>query len=87
MHPITDDSPLYNCTAEQLEEADTEFLILMRAVEDTFSQTVHSRFSYRYDEVAWGKKFVPMFSGDVKEEASAIIDLDQLDVTVKAPLN
>lgn len=87
VHPITDDSPLYNCTAEQLAESDAEFLILLRAVEDTFNQTVHSRFSYRFDEVKWGQKFVPMFSGDVKEEASATIDLDQLDVTVKAPLN
>ena len=87
VHPITDDSPLYNWTADQLAESDAEFLILLRAVEDTFNQTVHSRFSYRYNEVKWGRKFAPMFSGDVQNEATATIDLDQLDITVKAPLN
>lgn len=87
VHPITDDSPLYNCTAEQLAESDAEFLILLRAVEDTFSQTVHTRYSYRYNEVRWGEKFKPMFSGTVDTGDLVAIDLDQLDETESVSLN
>lgn len=85
VHPITDDSPLLNCTPEQLEESDAEFLILLRAIDDTFSQMVHRRFSYRYDEIQWGRKFVPMFDGAAS--GAITVDLDELDETVEAPLN
>ncbi|ARK13821.2 ion channel [Fibrella sp. ES10-3-2-2] len=87
VHPITDDSPLYGCTAEQLAESDTEFLILLRGVEDTFNQAVHSRYSYRFDEIRWGQKFIPMFSGNQVNGRATLIDLDQLDETMSAPLN
>ena len=64
VHPITAESPLHGCTPEDLAESDAEFLILFRAMDDTFSQMVHSRYSYRYEEVRWGQKFAPMFNGD-----------------------
>lgn len=85
VHPITEDSPLYNCTAQQLAESDAEFLILLRAMEDTFSQTVHSRYSYRYHEVLWGEKFKPMFRDSA--EGTLAIDLNQLDETETVSLN
>jgi len=87
VHPITDDSPLYGCTAEQLAESDAEFLILFRGVEDTFNQAVHSRYSYRFDEIRWGQKFRPMFSGTQLTNRATLVDLDQLDETIPAPLN
>ncbi|MBO0950927.1 ion channel [Fibrella forsythiae] len=87
VHPITDESPLYGCTAEQLAESDTEFLILLRGVEDTFNQAVHSRFSYRYDEIRWGQKFKPMFTATVLAGRATLVDLDQLDETIPAELN
>lgn len=87
VHPITDDSPLYGCTAEQLAESDTEFLILLRGIEDTFNQPVHSRYSYRYDEIRWGQKFKPMFSPTSRESRATLVDLDQLDETTPADLN
>ncbi|RYF69646.1 MAG: potassium transporter [Cytophagaceae bacterium] len=87
VHPITDESPLYGCTAEQLAESDTEFLILLRGVEDTFNQAVHSRFSYRYDEIRWGQKFKPMFTATVLDGRATLVDLDQLDETIPAELN
>jgi inward rectifier potassium channel len=87
VHPITDDSPLYNCTPEQLAESDAEFLILLRATEDTFNQTVHVRYSYRYNEVRWGEKFKPMFTGTVEGDDVVAVDLDQLDETDSVNLN
>lgn len=85
VHAITDDSPLYNCTPEQLAETDAEFLILLRAIDDTFSQTVHARYSYRHDELLWGRKFKPMF--DDTEQGLITLDLTKLSETMEAPLN
>lgn len=86
VHPITDKSPLYGCTPEDLEQSDTEFLVSVQALDDTFVQTVHTRFSYRYDEVLWGQKFRSMFDGN--QQAPVVkIDLNQLDETEDAELN
>ena len=87
VHPITEDSPLYNCTEAQLAEGDTEFLILLRGTEDTFNQTVHSRFSYRYDEMQWGRKFTVMGQSTTEGSRGTLVDLDELDETVAAALN
>lgn len=85
VHPVTEDSPLFDCTAEQLAESDTEFLILLRGMDDTFSQTVHTRYSYRYEEIEWGRKFRPMFDGT--ENGLVTLNLDELDTMDVAALN
>jgi inward rectifier potassium channel len=86
VHPITDASPLDNCTPENMAASETEFLILFRAMDDTFSQTVHTRYSYRYDEVVWGYKFRPMFDGADQGHGMLVLDLDKLDEMDPAPL-
>lgn len=85
VHPITEDSPLYGCTPEDLQQSDTEFLISLHALDDTFVQNVHTRFSYRFNEVMWGYKFRPMFDG--KQETPVQLDLNKLDEVQEAPLN
>jgi len=64
VHPIDEQSPLYNMTAHDLEEGQASFAVLLQAFDDTFSQTVHSRTSYLYDEMVWGGKFTPAFYDD-----------------------
>ncbi|MDB5158161.1 MAG: Inward rectifier potassium channel Kirbac3, partial [Mucilaginibacter sp.] len=61
VHPLNDDSPLKDITPEDLASTEASFAILLKAFDDTFSQTVHSRTSYQYDEVVWGGKFKPTF--------------------------
>lgn len=85
VHPITEQSPLYGCTPEDLEQSDTEFLVSFQALDDTFVQSVHTRFSYRYNEVRWGHKFRPMFDGS--QQGTVVLDLDTLDDTDEVPLN
>jgi inward rectifier potassium channel len=57
VHPINEESPMYGITFNELKEAGAEFLILIKAFDDTFSQSVHSRSSYSIDEIIWGAKF------------------------------
>lgn len=53
VHPIDADSPLYGKSAADFEDLQAEFMILIKAWDETFAQTVHQRFSYRYSEVVW----------------------------------
>ncbi|MBD3290075.1 potassium transporter [candidate division KSB1 bacterium] len=61
VHPIEKNSPLYGLTEKDLKKSEAEFLILITATDDTFSQIVHARTSYRFNEIIWGAKFKDMF--------------------------
>jgi inward rectifier potassium channel len=63
VHPITPESPLFGLNEQQLAASDAEFFVLLAGIDDTFSQTVHSWSSYRYDEIIWGARFT-----DILEE-------------------
>lgn len=64
VHPIDERSPMYRLTQEELIASDAEFLILLTGTDETFSQTVHARSSYRADEVVWGAKFSNVYLQD-----------------------
>ena len=78
VHPITDISPLYNLNANDLAKGDAEFVVFLKAFDDTFSQTVHSRTSYKYNDVVWSAKFKPIFYTD--EAGMITIDMSKVDV-------
>jgi inward rectifier potassium channel len=61
VHPITASSPLWGADAEALGACDSEFIVLMSGVDETFSQTVFARTSYRGDEIVFGARFVDAF--------------------------
>ncbi len=66
VHPIDETSPLFNWTAERVAESQAELLVLLTAVDETFSETVHSRTSYAAGEIVWNAVFVPMFIEDAR---------------------
>jgi inward rectifier potassium channel len=76
VHPIDSASPLSGKTAEDLKSMSAEILILIQAFDDSFSQVVHSIYSYRDNEILWGAKFVPAFNVDPKGDL--ILDLDRV---------
>jgi len=76
VHPIDATSPLQGLTANDFERLQVEFLILIKGIDDTFGQTVHQRFSYRYDEIAWGGKFVPAF--EISEDGDLVLQMDRV---------
>jgi inward rectifier potassium channel len=73
VHPIDNESPLWGKSAQDLERLQAEVLILIKAYDDTFSQTVLSRHSYRHEEVVWGKRFAPAFTVDA--EGDMVLEL------------
>lgn len=61
VHPIDEASPLYGLTANDLEVADAEFLVLLTGIDETFSQTVHARSSYKWYEILRNTKYSNIF--------------------------
>jgi inward rectifier potassium channel len=84
VHPINESSPLWGKTAQNLESEQIEIMILMRGFDDTFGQNVNARYSYRYDEIEWGARFLPAF--DVEPSGDLVIDLKRIGSTTPAAL-
>lgn len=85
VHPITEQSPLFGLTTEALLEREAEFLILLSGVDETFSQTVHARTSYKPDEVVFGARFANMYN-PLSPEGIVSIDVSKLHEIEPAPL-
>ena len=76
VHPIDADSPLFRKTADDLARMQAEIMIMIKGFDETFSQTVQSRYSYRFDEIICGAKFQPTFR--VNQAGSLVVDLKKL---------
>jgi len=76
VHPIDEASPLAGMGPEDLLRLQAEVLILLKAYDDTFSQTVIARQSYRFDEISWNQKFAPAFFVD--DAGDLVLELKKL---------
>ncbi|WNJ17793.1 ion channel [Pontibacter sp. G13] len=85
VHPITEDSPIYGMDSEAMKAKHAEFLIVIKAYDDTFAQEVHARHSYQFDELVCGVKFVPAFEPD--GIGNYIVDVNRVGEYKDAPLN
>lgn len=76
VHPMDEQSPLHGTTRESFAASGAEILVLLTATDETFSQIVHARTSYRGEEIVWGAKFSDMFS--VSPEGAITVDLHRI---------
>jgi inward rectifier potassium channel len=84
VHPIGEGSPLLGKTAQDLEQLQAEVLIMMKGHDESFGQSVHARYSYRYDEILWGARFATAF--EVEENGDLRIEVDKVSLTTPAEL-
>jgi len=85
VHPIDETSPLRGLGPDDLLRAEAEFLILLNGFDETFSQNVHTRSSYRADELVWGAKFKSMFLPP-RADGSVSVDIRKLDDIERAAI-
>lgn len=83
VHPIDEESPLWGMTEQELRIANPEFIILIKAFDDTFAQTVYSRSSYKEKEIVWGAKYKSMVELTDRE---TILHIEQLNDYEKVEL-
>ncbi len=77
VHPIDEKSPIWGHTAAQLDAEQTEFLVLIKAFDDTFSQTVHAQVGYTAADLVWDVRFTPAFA--VNPQGEFVLDLARLN--------
>ena len=77
VHPIGDDSPLAGLAPGDLESMEAEFLILLSGFDETFSQIVHTRSSYKTHEMLWNVKFSSMFE-PTPEDRPVAMDISRI---------
>ena len=58
VHPITEDSKLLGETVESLLASSAQIYVSLTGLDDTFSQTIHSRHAYAAGDLRFGARFV-----------------------------
>ena len=76
VHPIDEESPLYNLGKKDLQKMQVEFIVQMKAYDETFAQQVNSNSSYTANEILWSKKFEGMY---YPNGSSIVLDLDKIN--------
>jgi inward rectifier potassium channel len=77
VHPITEESPFFEKSLTELQHAEVEVFVMLRAFDDTFSQTIHTRTSYQDEEIEMDAKFDKMYYHN--EEGKMVMDYSKLD--------
>ncbi len=77
VHPITEQSPLYQKTATELAQLDAEFITVLKGYDDTFSQEIHSIHSYSHNEIEWNARFDLMYESN--SDGSTTLHVDQIN--------
>jgi inward rectifier potassium channel len=78
VHPITENSPLYQFSAQDFKSIDGEILVFVKTFDEMFSTTVAASTSYTFDEIVYGAKFELMYS-DSEDDSRTILHLDKLN--------
>jgi inward rectifier potassium channel len=84
VHPIDDTSPMHTLTPQDFKNKKVECLLMIKGFDESFSQTVYSRSSYRFDEIEYGAKFTPVIGPGTK--GSLVVSLDKIHDIEKAEL-
>ncbi|MBK0381058.1 ion channel [Mucilaginibacter segetis] len=77
VHPLDKNSPLVDMTPEDMLRNEASFSVLLKAFDDTFSQTVHSRSSYQYNDMVWNASFIRMF--ERAPDGRIILDMSKIN--------
>ena len=84
VHPIDEHSPFAGRNQEQILGADPEVFVTIAATDETFSQTVHARFSYADDDIVYGARFTDLFGstpdGVLTVDLSRLSDFDRVSL-------
>lgn len=77
VHPINEDSPIFGKTLDELKAAEVEIFVILRAFDDTFAQTIHTRTSYQDDDIEFDAKFKIMHYHN--EQGKTVMDYSLFD--------
>ncbi len=56
LHPIDEKSPLYQVNRESLKESEGQIIVSFTGLDETFSQSIHARYTYNPEDIHWNKR-------------------------------
>jgi inward rectifier potassium channel len=62
VHPIDADSPLLGQDQGALRASTSDFIVSLTGIDEGLAQTIHARYAYTADDIAWGVKFADILS-------------------------
>jgi len=77
VHPLNEESPLFEYTREDMKAADLEVYVSVRGFDDVYSNVVQQRTSYTFDEILFNRKFVQMYRESL-DGKTTIVELHRL---------
>jgi inward rectifier potassium channel len=77
VHPLNQDSPLFDYSWEDMKKADLEIYVSVRGFDDVYSNVVQQRTSYTFNEILFGRKFVQMYR-ESSDGKTTIVELQRL---------
>jgi inward rectifier potassium channel len=83
IHPIGESSPFYGGDLDALAAAKMSLIVSMTGLDETFSQTVHARHEYNFDDIIWGARLVDILE---RTPSGQSINYDRFDDVEPAPL-
>ena len=85
VHRIVEGSPFFGETRESLAKCEPEVVVSITGLDETFSQTIHARHTYKLDEIIWGARFADVLI--LHPDGSRSIDYTHFDeVEMLAPV-
>ena len=85
VHPITENSPFYTMTENDIKTTLGEVIIFIKVFDDMYSTTVVKRASYTFDEIVYGAKFLPMFTRS-SDNNKTLLHIDKLNLFERVAL-
>lgn len=61
VHPLRDESPILEMASDTRLHSDLEILVFVKGFDDTYSQEIHSRTSFKGGEIIRNARFNPIF--------------------------
>jgi inward rectifier potassium channel len=77
VHPINTTSPLWGAELDALAMRRAEIVVSIIGLDETFSQTVHARHSYRPEDIVWGARFADVLT--INPDGSRDISYSRFD--------
>jgi inward rectifier potassium channel len=77
VHQLVEGSPLFGQTRESLADCAAEIIVSIIGLDETFSQTVHARHTYKLDEIVWGARFADVLV--LHPDGSRSVDYTRFD--------
>ncbi len=76
VHKIDSDSPMFDMSKEDFQNAQLEVLVMAKAFDESYNQELHFRTSWLYSEIVWNAKFKIPYT---LTEGNTVLDLKKLD--------